>query len=30
LNFEPPVRKMKPVVQDAVQITNTAARQNAW
>ena len=30
LNFDPPVRKIKPVIQDAIQIQNTAARQTAW
>eukprot|EP01032_Pedospumella_encystans_P009839 gene9839-11552_t len=30
LNFEPPVRRLRPVVQDGVQITVTNARQNAW
>lgn len=33
LNHDPPVRRMKPVIQDAVQIRNTVARQNqmhAW
>jgi hypothetical protein len=30
VNCDPPVRKMKPVVQDTMKITNTAASQNAW
>mmetsp|Transcript_38 Transcript_38/g.80 ORF Transcript_38/g.80 Transcript_38/m.80 type:complete len:514 (+) Transcript_38:199-1740(+) len=30
LNFDPPVRRARPVVQDAGQISNTAARQTAW
>ena len=30
LNFDPPVRQLRPVVQDAVQITTTNARQHAW
>ena len=30
LNFDPPVRKIKPVIQDAIQIQNTVARQTAW
>jgi hypothetical protein len=30
LNFDPPVRRVRPVVQDAVTIQNTNARQNAW
>ncbi|KAJ1401596.1 hypothetical protein B484DRAFT_405674, partial [Ochromonadaceae sp. CCMP2298] len=29
LNFDPPVRRARPVVQDAGQISNTAARQTA-
>eukprot|EP01038_Epipyxis_sp_PR26KG_P008264 gene8264-11184_t len=30
LNFDPPVRRMKPLIQDAVQIQNTTMRQTAW
>lgn len=30
LNFDPPVRQLRPVVQDAVQIQSTNARQHAW
>jgi hypothetical protein len=30
LNFDPPVRKIRPAVQDAGQIVNSGTKQHAW